>query len=630
MTAVACGRPLLARVLPVFLAGIAALLSSCGGDDIPPPGTPVLSFSASNTQFASYIVAIDSITLTGADGTYATPLVNVETVDLARVANLSELVQAPAVPSDTYTSATITLDYTAASIYAQVNGASVSLAPTLPASSGGALTATVTITFDPKNPLVVTNGQSTRVDVHFDLDAFNTIDLKTNSVAVNPFVTMTQTNVLDGAQLRARGLFVYTGAGFFVMNIRPFFDLVSALGAIYVNVNSNAYYIIDGVTYTGDAGLKAMSSLQINTPIAAYGKVTSLSGITPSMDANTIIAGTSLESQGLSDHIIGVVGARSGNTLTVIGGDYLYSTGGPNGICEVTYPTLGQTYYLESAQVELGPQTLVSRDGYNTPQSLQSISVGQSIDVSGVTTVCSTFGHATLDATAGAVRLTNTRLWGVLNSASASNLSLDILTLGGFNNPAFDFTGTATGGGEVSKEQYPVNAGTVPVPSTAPGTLLAIDGAVNPFGTAPPAFTASAITLGSATQQVLVVSYPSGAAHPFPTIRENELIVDLANADIGTLHAIYTGPEALDLKSLPATPVITTVGAPAGTELALAFGNNTLTTGVQVFNSAATFAPALESALNGVNLVTSLVALGQYNSASNTFVATRISVSFLD
>lgn len=630
MTAIACGRPLRARLLPVLLAGLAALLSSCGGDTIPPPGTPVVTFTATNTQFAAYIVAIDSITLSGADGSFATPLVSAETVDLARVADLSELVEAPAVPSDTYTSATITFDYTSANIWAQVDGASVNLTPALPASSAGALQAVLTITFDPKNPLVITNGQSTHMNVHFDLDAFNTIDLTHKTVNVTPYATITQTNVLDGTQLRARGLFVYTGAGFFVMNIRPFFDLVSALGAIYVNVDKNAYYIINGVTYTGAAGLAAMSGLLINTPVAAYGKVTSLSGITPSMDATTIVVGTSLESQGLDDHVRGVVSARSGNTLTVIGGDYLYSTGGTNGACTLVYPILGQTYYLETAQVLLGPQTLVTRDGYDTPESLQSISVGQAIDVSGATVKCDTNAQITLDATAGAARLTNTRLWGVLNSATASNLSLDMLTLGNFDSPAFNLTGTAAGGGEVSKDDYPVTAGTIPVPSTAPGTLLAIDGVVNPFGTAPPAFTASAITLGAATQQVLVVSYATGAAHPFPTIRADELLVDLNNPDIGTVHAIYTGPEALDLKSLPAGFAITTVGAPAGTELVLSYGNNSLTAGVQIYNSAATFAPALESALNGSNLVATLVALGQYNSASNTFVATKISVSFED
>ena len=439
-------------------------------------------------------------------------------MDLTRLADLSELVEAPAVPSDTYTSATVTLDYTAANIVTQVNGKFITLDPVLPTASDGILTAELTITFDPKNPLVVTNGESTRVNLNFDLDSFNTIDVANETVSINPYVTMTQTNTLDGAQLRARGLFVYTGANFFVMNIRPFFDLVSALGAIYVYVNPNAYYIIDGTTYTGAEGLNAMSSLQINTPIAVYGKVTSLSGITPSMNADTIIVGTSLESQGLADHVRGVVGARTGNTLTVIGADYLYTTGGTNGLCLTAYPTVGETYFLENAQVELGPQTLVTRDGYDTSETLQSISVGQSVDVGGLTVVCSRTGEITLDATAGNVRLTNTRIWGALTSASPSPLTLDVHTLGNLNNAMFNFEGTATGGGKVPIDNYTVNPGTIPVPTTAPGSLLAVDGVVNAFGSAPPAFTASAITLGSVTQQELVVTYPSGSPHPtFPS-----------------------------------------------------------------------------------------------------------------
>jgi hypothetical protein len=640
MTAVACGRPLLARVLMVFLAGTAALLSACGGNDIPPPGTPVMTFSATNTRFASYIVGISSITLTGTSGIFASPLASEEVVDLARVADLGELVGAPAVPSDTYTSATITFDYSAANIWVQDSGSSVYLFPTLPASSEGTLTAVITITFDPNHPLVITNGQATHMDVHFDLDAFNQVDLVSKVVNVIPYATITQSNTLDSAPLRARGLFVYTGAGFFVMNIRPFFDLVSALGAIYVNVNPKAYYIVDGTVYTGDAGLKAMSGIQINTPVAAYGKITSVKGITPSMDADTIIVGTSLESQGLQDHIRGVVGARSGDTLTILGGDYLYSTGGPNGACETVYPTLGQTYYLDKSTVTLGTGTTVAavtRDGFDTPENLLSISVGQSVDVAGITVGCSPTGYVTLDASAGAVRLTNTRIWGVLNSASASSLSLDILTLANFDNSAFDFSGAGSGGVGVPRDDYTVTPGTVAVPATAPGTLLAVDGTVNPFGTAPPAFMASAITVGSATEQVLAVSYQSGgAAHPFPTIRANpnlELIVNLDDAHIAGLHAIYTGPQGLDLKTLPASPIITTPAPEPGspTQLVLSFGGNgTLTAGVQVFNSAAAFAPALQNALSGTNFVSGFVAIGQYNSVNNTFVATRISVTFED
>ncbi len=61
--------------------------------------------------------------------------------------------------------------------------------------------------------------------------------------------------------MRARGLYVTTltvPSGFF-MNLRPFFDLVSALGALTVNTNAQTYFNINGVAYTGAAGVAAIN-----------------------------------------------------------------------------------------------------------------------------------------------------------------------------------------------------------------------------------------------------------------------------------------------------------------------------------------------------------------------------------
>jgi len=52
-----------------------------------------------------------------------------------------------------------------------------------------------------------------------------------------------------------------------------------------------------------------------------------------------------------------------------------------------------------------------------------------------------------------------------------------------------------------------------------------------------------------------------------------------------------------------------------------------LTTGVSMFSSAASFVTGLNSALNGTNKVFRLVAYGQYNPSTNTFVAARIHVA---
>ena len=88
MPFVRSGRPRVARALMTLAACVerALLLAACGSTSIPPPGTPVFTLAASNTRFAGYIVGIDSITFSGANGIFATPLVTPETVDLARVA----------------------------------------------------------------------------------------------------------------------------------------------------------------------------------------------------------------------------------------------------------------------------------------------------------------------------------------------------------------------------------------------------------------------------------------------------------------------------------------------------------------------------------------------------------------
>ena len=134
---------------------------------------------------------IDSITFSGANGIYATPLVTPETVDLVTTANVGELVAAPAVPSGTYTSATLTLDYTSAAIWVADDDVAVLATPQAP--GGTALSsATVTITFDPAHPLVITQGQSTRVAINLDLDAFNSLSVTSSGIidTVQPFVVM--------------------------------------------------------------------------------------------------------------------------------------------------------------------------------------------------------------------------------------------------------------------------------------------------------------------------------------------------------------------------------------------------------------------------------------------------------
>jgi hypothetical protein len=61
--------------------------------------------------------------------------------------------------------------------------------------------------------------------------------------------------------------------------------------------------------------------------------------------------------------------------------------------------------------------------------------------------------------------------------------------------------------------------------------------------------------------------------------------------------------------------------------LQLAIGSATLPAGVSVFSSAPAFATAVNSVLSGGHNLYRLVAVGQYESATNTFVAASISLA---
>jgi hypothetical protein len=614
------------RSLTALVLGFTALLAGCGTHSTASPGTPVVTLSGTSGDFAAYRVGIDSISLTDTNGATWNPIPQMpaESVDLAALTDLTELLGVQAAPSGTYKSATLTLDYNNARIWVNLNGQAVAATP-LSGTGTTPTIYTVAVTFDPNHPLVITRGQSTRLAIEFDLLTSNSINTSTTTptVTVRPFLVMTPAPA-DATVIRARGLFVTvpSGSSDFIMNVRPLIDLTSALGAVTVSTTTQTYFNINGVAYTGAAGLTALASLTENTVIAAYGTLGDLSGITPGFHATSVYGGTSLESP-LAEHIGGVVSARSGNTLTVHGATLLSPP-------SVVFPTSYTASYANNATVTLGSATAVSEDGVAasglTPAA---ISVGQQLDVSGQATV-DTAGNISLDATAGQVRLASTRVWGTLNSATAGSASLDVLSLGNFAPAGFNFAGTGTTAADPSA--YAVNTGSLDESATAAGTLLQVDGMVNAFGSAPPDFTATAITAGTATEQRLVVEWINGGATaPFLTDSTAGLVVDLNNANLGTIHEIRIGPAALDLKDptlFPASPLITTVGADQG-KLQLAIGSASLTAGVSVFNSISGFASALSSTFTGTKKIYRLVAVGQYNIGTNTFVASRISVALM-
>src|SRR5215468_8371692 len=114
MTVVRPRRARCARSLRAMLCGAAAFLAACSTSHPAPPCTPVVTMSnlTNSGDFISYIVNLTAIELVRQDGGIVTPLITPQTIDFARLDTMPELVEAPAVPEGTYTSAVLAFDWT--------------------------------------------------------------------------------------------------------------------------------------------------------------------------------------------------------------------------------------------------------------------------------------------------------------------------------------------------------------------------------------------------------------------------------------------------------------------------------------------------------------------------------------
>jgi hypothetical protein len=547
-------------------------------------------------DFASYIVNVDSVTLTGKTVGVITAVATVETVDFTKLKNISELWSAASIPNDTYTSATITLDYTDAVINVMVGGVPT---PAIVVGSDGLspiTTVALNVNLDPVNQLVVIPTYATtfaeRLAINFDLPASNLIDLTSSPprVIVKPFLTIA-TSPPDNKPIRVRGPLINSSVDLdtYTVYVRPFYDEVDSLGSLSLFNDANTIYSINGVNYVGAQGLDVLSQLSAGiTMTVAY--TTLEPTATPSAGAGIfhttyVVAGSTLEDQ-YTEGMEGDVIARSGNALLLRGATLFENT------AEIA------TFFSADCVVLLGPGTIVTADGNSalTGLNYNSISVGQHITARGIYELPAS-GINTLDATGtsstntGSVRIQSTQAFGTLVSSAAGSLVMNLATINDWPAGVFDFTGTGASAAQNSTAaNYAVNTGALALPAgTVAGDAVWADGVMTPFGSAPPDFHAFAVnneasvqvvnvpanvlspptagitTCGQGNQDCMPASmqiwWSVGTAAPFATLTDSGLSINLSNASL-TTAIIRIGPESFTLASLPATPMIVPVPSP--------------------------------------------------------------------
>jgi hypothetical protein len=608
-------------------------------------------------DFTSYMVAVNSVVMTGKTYGAVTAIAAPELVDFTKLVNFSELWASAYLPVDTYTAATITLDYTNAQISVQVDGKPVRAKVVDP--TGAAVTlVTIVVTLDPLNQLVLhqtfAGTNALRLAFDFDLAASNSVDLTTSppTVTIKPFMTAA-TAASDTKLIRVRGPLVNSSVnvGTYSTFVRPFFDEVNNLGSLTifngpntVASTPNTIWTLNGSTYVGAPGMLALSKTSAgSTMVAAYctfqPTLTPRPGITAGVFlSNYVVAGSTLEdfyTVGLEGDVI----ARSGNTLTLRGATLF-----ANASQIVAYQNL-------DSLVLLAPQTLVTADDTATLPNLNynSISVGQHITARGLYSVDST-GIVTVDSTGssstntGSVRLQSTQMFGSMVSAASGNLVLNLQAINDWPVSNYNFAGNGlTPAQDSMPANYVVNTGTLALPPgpdgvtpAAPPDLLWIDGFTSPFGTAPPDFIAESIQSAPTVPATMIVTWPAGTLAPFilPLTNSN-LTVDLSNPALALLPAnqrpqIRIGADYIDLTSAPSPLIVPAVAPPPPPGLPPVFlplfgvGNPNL--GILSFNDYTEYVAQLNKEATSAVPVFKFTARGYYNPTTNIFTASAIDV----
>jgi hypothetical protein len=580
------------RAVPALLCAFAVFAAGChGNNQFSYYGIGWVTLTDSPGDFTSYIVNVDSVTLTRSDGVSVPALETVETVDFTKLGNIAELWGSATIPTGTYTQASIVLDYTSAVISVQVGGKPVQA--TVVDTTGAAVT-TVTVIINletnPTYQLTLPNTYATtaaqRLAIDFNLFASTAaINLATSppTVVVRPYMTAAIAPA-DDKPIRIRGPLINSNVdiGSYTVYERPFHDAVDNLGSLTLFTTPTTLFATNGVVRQGAEGLSQLSQSSAGTTVTAayttYQPTAAPTATAGKFTALYIIAGSTLEdvyTSGLEGDVI----ARNGNTLTLQGSTLTLNDG-------------VSTYNAANAQVLLGADTLVTADNtLLTGLNSRDVSVGQHIvargiyELSGTTVVLDATGNSATNT--GSVRLTPNTVWGSLVSSGAGAVTLNLETINDWPVADYTFTGNGTSAAaDPVAAAFAVNTGTLALPATAVGDPLWIDGLFAPFGAAPPDFNATSVnnelsvqtagtSAASPTPQscgpanfdcipasMRVVWTSPGTSAPFTALSAAGMSINLHSANLASA-VIRIGPESIDMTTLPASPQIVPTAPPA-------------------------------------------------------------------
>ncbi len=612
------------RQLRMALLGLAAAaIAACGGGmtaggpqatACSDCGTALLTMTDAEGDFLRYSVDVTSLMLRKANGTLVQTLPATSRIDFAQLVNLSEVLSAAQVPAGEYVAATLGVDFTNADIV--VDDGTDTGAQVSPVDADGHALGYVelTVQLDNRNHLRITRKRASHLAFDLDLAASNVVDLPAHTVKVSPFIVATAVPV-PSRQVRARGRLdsVDVGGSSYTIQVRPFHEEGESTGQLVIHTTSFTRFEINGRVFTGTDGLNQLASLTDHPVTIAFGTIDAGNG---NFTAQRVLAGTSAQDL-RRDYLSGNVLSRSGNTLTVVGTSFERRDRNGNGA-----DGDHDRFERGPVTVTVGPNTLVTRDGQaNGTMGIGDISVGQRIEVFGDLTRDGE-GHASIDATAGRVRLNYTHLFGRVDANLGGALVLKLASIDGRDPSRFDFTGTGmTPDMDADPAHYEVDTGVLNVSSLALNQYTQLFGFVTPFAMAPPDFQADTFVDFSNTRAQLLIGWGlDGETAPFLPVA-NPLAGYTLDLTRDLRGAIKLGGPVINVATLAGLRV-----APATSGyMAFAIGHQR-SHKVENFSSFADFSAALNAGLDGTTPLLSLVAGGTYDAPGGVFTTGRMLV----